>query len=676
MAAMQSEEERQARFAAIMSGVANETGPAEKSPPVDASPDHLKALLLAQKCANSKPAIQVTDQISRLIDAVETATVGEIDIGAKVLAFDQIPRQGLAHNQNIFKINSMCVLELVTYQDLGEGKWQLDFKVLPPFVPCMPKETSLFELGRIVTYADVKGTTKLLSPSEGEAGWILNMVLKLRAEAEKGAGKATGDLLPGAQATGAAKRSSSSAGSHKPAKAPKGSGAPVYANLDPNGNLIDPKKDADGNVVFDVDDDEETKNPKGTIRVGKNVGTDLFGVQHNVADGTGQLAVNKCMFLIRMWPEWMQEEFMIGCNWNYQAFMSHLVDVTREAHRLAARNSVTTRVVCGTDPALHMVVDLHGCPLIDQIERFEMFIRGLIDDPDGVDVSIAFNEFLEDVHDSSAAANFGEAKSPDGRRVISRLVKTFGRMAQCVWMNGLQDCVEGLVQELASGCSAFRFTSDFVTAKECWHVLTNFVRTIKMAKSITIYDHLGVATECTLEEPDDIMAYLRRSCRELIDYVKTNPMDLWYSNYMQVFGTLNVLAGNTTSPAKGKKVGALGSPVSAVNVTSEAEALSAKKKLKKKLAKDKKSAAASLGGTARLTPVKTKDACHFRVAELLGTLKNDGDKVVCELGVGKCKNLHPKKLGDVTKLHCQTIAGCVNTPKKIASDVRAHLLTL
>jgi len=677
---MQSEEDRLASFAAIMSGVANEAELTEKSSSTDASPEQLKALLLTQKCVNKKPVIPVTDQISRLIDAVATATIGGMEIGAKVLAFDQIPPDLAVQNQNIFSSYSMCVLELDKYEDVGGDNWQLDFKVLPPFVPCVPDGTSLFKVGDIVTYTKVKGSTKVLVPIEGEAGWILNKVLEICAALEAGAGEATGNLLSDAQATGAAKRSSSSAGGNKPAKVRKGAAATVYANLDPNGNLIDPKKDANGNVIVDVDDDDETKNPKGTIKVGKHVGTDLFGRQHGVADGTGQLAVNKCMFLIRMWPKWMQAEFMIDCNWDFQAFISHLMDVTRDAHRLASRNSVTTRVVCSTDPALHKVVDLHGCPLIDQLERFEMFIRGLIDDSDGDDISIAFNEFLEDVHDSSAAGNFGEANTPEGRRVISRLVKTFGKMAQAVWMDGLQDCVEGLVQELASGTSAFRYMSDFVTAKECWHVLTNFVRTMKMVKSIKLYDRFGVMTECTLERPSDIMAFLRRSCRELIDYVKTNPIDLWYGNYMQVFGSLAILGGNVTSPAKGKKVGTAqgtpGFPVSTVNVISAVDALAEKKKAKKKAAKDKKSAAASLGSTAKLTPVKTKDACHFRVAELLGTLKIDGDKVVCELGAGKCKNLHPKKLGDVTKLHCQTIVGSSNTPKKIATDVRAHLLTL
>ena len=138
---MQSEEDRLASFAAIMSGVANEAELTEKSSSTDASPEQLKALLLTQKCVNKKPVIPVTDQISRLIGAVATATIGKMEIGAKVLAFDQIPQGLQAQNQNIFSIHSLCVLELDTYQDLGGGNWQLDFKVLPMEPACLKSVT-------------------------------------------------------------------------------------------------------------------------------------------------------------------------------------------------------------------------------------------------------------------------------------------------------------------------------------------------------------------------------------------------------------------------------------------------------------------------------------------------------------------------------------------------------
>ena len=75
-----------------MSGGVNETGPAAKSP-VDASPAQLKALQSTLKCFDTIPAIPVTDQISRLIGAVATAPIDAMEIGAKVLAFDETLRK-------------------------------------------------------------------------------------------------------------------------------------------------------------------------------------------------------------------------------------------------------------------------------------------------------------------------------------------------------------------------------------------------------------------------------------------------------------------------------------------------------------------------------------------------------------------------------------------------------
>ena len=660
-------EARMASFAAMLQSQ-GAAAPTETLETVEATTPQRNALLLGQKCFDAKPRVDLVSGIPEFVGALEGVPVSAVKADNWILAFDQVPTGPGGQNQNRFANFSLAFLEVVGYTKETVGdKWTLDLRVLPTVFPRIPSAFSLFQEGVVVRFKKLDG--QLLTISSGdEPGWIENFARKAFEDAASAAEAARG--APNSEVVVGQKR--------------KDAGLGNIADSNKNRRGVSmtstgQEYDRFGNLIVEVPDDDDADGVQagtglitGTVfKAGYSVGLDLNGRQWHVSDKTGQVAVDRNAFLLRVWPRSLIELMLPGQVWNFDKFMDHALSISTivmsESGGCGNVDTVSAEPRSLTDPAVFRMLELTGLPIMapHNIDKFEAFVRGILHIRESGVLGVIFQDLVENSQDLVVARKFGKASTAEGRRVISRMVRTFGRMGQVFWIDGFELCWSELVDDLASINSSFSWISDLVTCKEVWNQLATWVKTASTIKAVKQKDAAGHETSNTLDSPEKLLALGCNMGRSLMTMAAKRP-DMWrFDDYQSILALHEQFA--TSSPKKAKQV------VSDADEETDKAAAKAKKADKKKAQKAKKDAAQ--GGNVPTVKAKNHTVCHYQVGGFLGTLRMDGEKVVCEAGV-KCPNTHVAKLTNIRKDQFQALVDLQGTPAKTKKDIRAHMLTL
>jgi len=679
-----TDKQKQAARLAIMQRLAS----AEVIQPAsDAMYNCLTQTLKSVKSTSKRGGTDYTDLVR---SGVLMSDWRDMLIGSFVLLFDSELPTGTSMTNNALNDVSLCAFVVMGYEVDGVGSWNVQLRKLAPLIEPTEGAVMLFETNSVYSFAKCKGPCVvptlwmdrnvreiLRNPPQATAATVIQAIPAALGQPGLSGGAGGGDSAAGTGAKG------DKGGSKAPKNKKRGA-----ESLDEDEAIQEQWARQREELAANAPTPAYSGNPNlfgfhpsvdslgASQSYNKNSGVSVNGVSYAVSSGRGQLAADELAFCLRVWPTHLIKAVLPGLKWSFTDFLKHIHSIQAGSGG-GIEHVVAAEVVHDTDPALERFSELTH-PLMKYGKLVEDFIVGNIDVlcPEGQTLSLSLKDFFETEFDRTKAMVWGEYPTRPGRTVMARCVRMIGRMMQVFWIDGLQEPMNRLVDQLTSCDSVFVTVCDYVVSKEVWLVVVRFVAIAKKTKAVKGAD----GTINNLDTAQSFVALLNQLIDVLIKSAKNAPKVWEYMIYKGINDPQEALLRQANASPKGTKGLDLSDEGDSTQLTTAEKAAEKKRRVEAKKKAKKAKVTVTPSGAGPSTPVKTTtvaaQTCHYDMGKLLGLKLADGTQYSCNLPTGTCKLDHPKKLKDVGVAEVDKMLASKFTPRVVKNALVAHRLTL